>query len=191
MFVLQSGDADCPWSLFAPAEPSAWARVMEIRSARADDVEALWAMLFYASHGDHEPGASIEGGKANPGLARYVAGFGAPTDFGYVACAPAIVGAAWARLFAPGARGYGWVDDETPELAIAIAPAVRGRGVGSGLLERLIAEARGRFPALSLSVRADNPALRLYERFGFRTVAQVENRVGGLSSTMVLRFDGR
>jgi hypothetical protein len=43
---------------------------------------------------------------------------------------------------------------------------------------------------VSLSVRADNPARRLYERAGFRPVAgsDVTNRVGGTSLTMVIRF---
>jgi hypothetical protein len=37
-------------------------------------------------------------------------------------------------------------------------------------------------------VRHDNPARRLYQRLGFVTHAQVVNRVGGLSDTMVIRF---
>jgi hypothetical protein len=43
---------------------------------------------------------------------------------------------------------------------------------------------------VSLSVRDDNPARRLYERFGFRPVdgSGRENRVRGTSITMVRRF---
>ena len=57
----------------------------------------------------------------------------------------------------------------------------------------LVAAARPRFPALCLSVRVGNPARRLYERVGFRTVAgdEVPDRdaIGAATSiTMVLRF---
>ena len=38
------------------------------------------------------------------------------------------------------------------------------------MLRELLDAARGSFDAASLSVRADNPAVRLYERMGFRVV---------------------
>ena len=85
---------------------------------------------------------------------------------------------------------YGYVDDRTPELAIAVDPGRSGQGIGGAMLARLLSEAERRFAAVSLSVRADNDARRLYERFGFRPVdgREVENRVGGTSITMVRRF---
>jgi ribosomal protein S18 acetylase RimI-like enzyme len=88
---------------------------------------------------------------------------------------------------------YGYVDDTTPELAIAVDPQRTGDGIGSQLLKRLLLDAERMFPAVSLSVRADNPARRLYERFGFQPVADRErtNRVGGTSLTRVRRFTGR
>ena len=50
-------------------------------------------------------------------------------------------------------------------------PNKRGHGLGSQLLEALIQRARDDgFHALSLSVEPQNPALPLYERFGFRKV---------------------
>ena len=83
------------------------------------------------------------------------------------------VGAAWYRLFKEGEPGYGFVDEQTPELAIAVVPSRRGRGLGEELLEALIARARrDGFRRLSLSVDRDNPAIGLYERFGFRKVEE-------------------
>ena len=70
--------------------------------------------------------------------------------------------------------GYGWVDDETPELTIAVLPESRGKGVGAQLLVQLMELARARYLAVSLSVSAENPARRLYERLGFLTVIRDE-----------------
>jgi ribosomal protein S18 acetylase RimI-like enzyme len=55
--------------------------------------------------------------------------------------------------------------------------------VGGRLLNAAIAHARHHHPGVSLSVSADNPARRLYERRGFRVVAEA-----GDSLTMLLRW---
>jgi ribosomal protein S18 acetylase RimI-like enzyme len=160
-----------------------------LRPARAGDEPFLLTMLFYAAHAHDEPGARPEQLLANPALARYVAGFGRAGDLGVVAeGAGAPAGAAWVRLLAGENRGYGWVDDEIPELAIATMPEAVGRGLGTRMLEQLLREARAFYPGVSLSVRRDNPARRLYLRMGFLPVQEVTNRVGGVSETMVLRF---
>lgn len=56
---------------------------------------------------------------------------------------------------------------------IALLPAARGRGVGTGLLRELIDEAAGAGRRLTIHVERENPALQLYERLGF---ARVEER---------------
>jgi ribosomal protein S18 acetylase RimI-like enzyme len=55
---------------------------------------------------------------------------------------------------------------------IALAPAFRGRGIGSGLLRALIAEADQSARKLSIHVEMNNPARTLYERLGFRPVGE-------------------
>lgn len=60
------------------------------------------------------------------------------------------------------------------------------KALGARLLERLMTIARDRYRALSLSVRADNPAKRLYDRFGFRVVREAVNRIGGRLFVMAL-----
>jgi ribosomal protein S18 acetylase RimI-like enzyme len=70
------------------------------------------------------------------------------------------------------------VDESIPELTIAVVPSRRGRGFGDELLEGLLQRARQEgYTALSLSVEKDNPALRLYERFGFKPVGEVGDSV--------------
>jgi ribosomal protein S18 acetylase RimI-like enzyme len=53
---------------------------------------------------------------------------------------------------------------------MAVMPAWRGQGVGSRLLAALLDAAAGRYATVSLNVQADNPAARLYRRFGFEVV---------------------
>jgi ribosomal protein S18 acetylase RimI-like enzyme len=50
---------------------------------------------------------------------------------------------------------------------ITLAPAFRGRGIGSGLLRSLISEVEGSRRTVSIHVEINNPARRLYERLGF------------------------
>ncbi len=52
------------------------------------------------------------------------------------------VGAAWFRLFTRDEPGFGFVDEQTPEVAIAVVPSRRGRGIGSELLDALIEVAK-------------------------------------------------
>ena len=68
---------------------------------------------------------------------------------------PSRSGAAWYRLFRRDQPGYGFVDEETPELAIAVVPSRRGRGIGEALIDALVrAGARGRVPRAQPQRRA-------------------------------------
>ena len=55
-------------------------------------------------------------------------------------------------------------------------------------MRALIGEAARRGLGLCLSVRAENPARRLYERLGFRDISgsAAPNRAGGMSIGMAL-----
>ena len=157
-----------------------------VRFLNVADAPVLWTMLVHAAHE-----SSVTAVQANPDLARYVEGWLRVGDMGLVAeIDDLLVGAAWLRLWSDGDRGYGYLSDDIPELAIAVLPDYRAQGIGTALLEQVLQRARRHYPAVCLSIRADNPALRLYQRLGFKPVAgtEVTNRTGGGSFSMVYSF---
>lgn len=141
----------------------------DIRPLAPSDQAFLWEMLYLSLHVPEGRPPFAREVLHEPEIARYVSGWGREGDAGFVALngAGREVGAAWMRIWRGGERGFGYLDDETPELGMAVLPAHRGRGVGGRLLARLIESAGESYAALSLSVSASNPARRLYERFGF------------------------
>jgi len=160
--------------------------VIAIRRSTADDAPFMQEMLAVAV--GWRPGSrlgSIAEVMAAPELARYVADWPRMDDIGFVATDGATdVGAVWWRFFPQHDCGYGFVDDQTPELSIGVVHEARRSGVGSLLLRTLIEEAlRSGLPALSLSVEPDNPAASLYERLGFEPVPS-----SGGALTMLLRM---
>lgn len=139
-----------------------------IRPGGARDVPFLRDMLRHAFYwrtpvGDREPP-----------LTRYVNGWGRPGDRSLIAIDEFVpVGAAWYRLFTQEDAGFGFVDERTPELAIAVVPSRRGRGFGHELLSGLLEGARADgFEAISLSVAKDNPAVALYQSYGFERLRE-------------------
>ena len=152
-----------------------------IRPGGTADVRFLRDMLRHAYYWrSAAPDAPME-----DSVQRYVNGWGRPGDAAVIAIErTGPVGAAWYRLFPESEAGYGFVDEQTPELSIAVVPSRRGRGYGDELLVALLAQARREgFGQISLSVAADNPALKLYEKHGFRRTGEADG-----SQTMVARL---
>jgi ribosomal protein S18 acetylase RimI-like enzyme len=158
-----------------------------IRPLTTQDEPFLWDMLYQAifvAEGQARPPRSI---LEEPALAHYVAEWGQrPGDMGCLAVEltrSQPVGAAWLRVFSAQDPGYGFVDDHTPELSIAILPEYRSQGVGRRLLEDLLQHARGTFASVSLSVTPENPAVNLYHQLGFVIIAESADSI-----TMLKRF---
>ena len=135
-----------------------------LRRGGAQDVRFLRDMLHHAYYWRARVPGSL--------VSRYVRGWGRPGDTAVIALDGGFpVGAAWYRVFPEDEPGYGFVDPETPELAIAVVPSKRGHGIGEELLKDLISKAKeAGHSRLSLSVEPGNPARKLYERYGFEVV---------------------
>ena len=62
--------------------------------------------------------------------------------------------------------------DDIRIIDITLVPAFRRRGIGTGLLRALIAEAEESGRKLSIHVELNNPARTVYERLGFRPAGE-------------------
>jgi len=158
----------------------------EVRDLRADETPFLEQMLYTALA--WRPDVELpprEWVLAHPQVVVFHAGWGRAGDVGLVAEeAGEPIGLAWYRFFTDEEHGEGYVDEATPELAIAVVDGYRGRGVGKLLMESIHARARANgVEQISLSVDRDNPARRLYERLGY-----VELEPDDENGRMVLRL---
>ena len=151
-----------------------------VRRGGAQDVRFLRDMLHHAYYWKERAPDS------GPGpVALYVKAWGRPGDTAVIAIDGGFpVGAAWYRLFSADRPGYGFVDERTPELAIAVVPSARGKGIGSKLLGALLDRVReAGYPSISLSVDRNNAgAIELYERHGFTKVGEDEDSFTMLAS---------
>jgi GNAT superfamily N-acetyltransferase len=144
-----------------------------IRKGSPADVPFMRSMLAHAY------GWRVNAFDADIPLTRYVDNWGRPGDVALIAHETGNrVGAAWFRLFRAGEPGYGFVDEQTPELSISVVPSRRRHGVGQELLDALIEAARtDGHEQVSLSVEKDSAAVPFYERNGFTSAGESD---GGL-----------
>jgi GNAT superfamily N-acetyltransferase len=147
-----------------------------LRPVDVHDVRFLRDMLRHAYHW------RLSEDSERP-VYRYVSNWGRRGDAGVLALeGPHAYGAAWFRLFTADEPGFGFVDEATPELTIAVVPSRRGKGAGAELLQALLARAREEgYPAISLSTAKEQT--EFYERYGFETVREAPHAV-----TMIARL---
>ena len=68
-----------------------------------------------------------------------------------------------------------YIDRGTDEIClvdIALIPEARGKGLGRELIEEILDEARQTGKRVAIHVERFNPAMRLYERLGFKAVEE-------------------
>jgi len=112
---------------------------LTVREIQESDYEVLETFLFEAIH--VPPGKEPYPWETIyiPEIYVYIKDFGKPDDFGMVAeLKGEIIGFAGARLLAKGEiKGFGYVDEQTPELIISVLSQFRGYGVGKRMLDVL------------------------------------------------------
>ena len=112
-----------------------------------------------------------------PEINVYIDGFGSRKD-DYCLVAEAdgrIVGAVWVRILADEIKGYGNIDDRTPEFAVSLLKEYRKRGIGTQLMQQMIEYLKEKgYAQTSLSVQKKNYAARMYQKLGFEIVRENE-----------------
>lgn len=84
-----------------------------------------------------------------------------------------IVGAVWVRILSGPIKGYGYVDDYTPEFAISLIEEYRSQGVGTRLMNAMIDYLRrAGYKQTSLNVKKENYAANLYKKVGFEVISE-------------------
>ncbi|HEV3408713.1 MAG TPA: GNAT family N-acetyltransferase [Chthoniobacterales bacterium] len=144
-----------------------------IRPLTADDEPILWEMLYQGLQTTGRTEALPRESVRQPDLARYVEEWGREGDIGFVAFDPnqqQALGAVWCRTSL--VQGNGLENTEpVPELALAVRSDSRRKGVGVALLTHCV-RANPQQSAVRLRVSPHSPAVRLYERFGFRVTGE-------------------
>ena len=145
--------------------------MVTIRPLEPSDQEALWNWLHIALWDPPPAGLRPREVLDNPAVKIYAEGWGREGDVGVVCVADGKdVGACWMRHIRGGV-GLGYVDDDTPQLGIALLPENRGRGYGRLLMmSALEAAGAAGYKQVSLTVHPQNPAIALYESCGFEKV---------------------
>jgi ribosomal protein S18 acetylase RimI-like enzyme len=142
-----------------------------IRPLTAADEPLLWDMVYQGIHtpaGESAPPPDVV---RQPQFAHYVAGWGRSGDIGFVAHDRDEVKPLGAVWFRSPENGNATDKKNIPELAFAVRREHRRRGIGAALLTQLV-KANPQYSTVSIPVSPDNPAVRLYERFGFKVVQQ-------------------
>lgn len=122
----------------------------------------------------------------SPSIKKYYEEWGRKGDTALIAIDEnnQAVGAVWYRLFDESNKGYGYVDNRTPELGIAVTKEARGLGIGTLLMKQIMKQAlEDGYKSLSLSVDPENTsAFYIYRQLGF-----IDYNVSGTSITMIYR----
>ncbi len=144
----------------------------QIREIRQEEYaildEFLYEAIFIPKGVEAPPRSIIK----QPELQVYVSDFGKKDDCCLVAEVDGkIIGAAWTRIM----NDYGHVDDTIPSFAISLYKDFRGQGIGTSLMEAMLALLKKRgYKKASLSVQKANYAYRLYLKLGFTVVDENE-----------------
>lgn len=109
----------------------------------------------------------------NPDLQVYIEDFGKKKD-DFCLCAEVdnkVVGMVWVRNI----KGYGSVDDITPEFAISLYKDFRGHGIGTELMKKMLEYLKqSGYSKTSLAVQKANYAYKMYQKLGFKIVDENE-----------------
>lgn len=140
-----------------------------IREMREAEYPLLEEFLYQAIFQRDEKNLIPRSVLTDPDINVYIRDFGSYKE-DFCLCAETvagIVGAVWIRNI----KGFGSIDDQTPEFAISLLPDYRGYGIGTALMQAMIEHLKTKsYSQTSLAVQKDNYALKMYLQVGFEII---------------------
>jgi len=144
--------------------------IREIKTEEINQLEEmLYASIFQVDKTNPIPREIIK----KPRIWAYIDNFGSKNDDHCLVAIlnGQIIGAVWVRIITGKIKGYGNVDDKTPEFAIALLEGYRNQGIGTLLMQKMISLLiKKGYKQASLSVQKENYALKLYENLNFKII---------------------
>lgn len=158
--------------------------IREIRKNEIGELEdLLYEAIFQLDEANPIPRTILQ----VPEVYAYIKDFGTQKDdYCFVAdFKEKIIGAVWVRIIAGEVKGYGNIDNKTPEFSISLLKKYRNKGIGTALMNRMIEHLTEKgYSQASLSVQKANYAVKLYKKNGFEIISD-EN--GDYLMTLKLR----
>lgn len=147
-----------------------------IRKIKKSEIQLLPDFLYEAIFQPDETNLLPRNIIKKPELSVFLDNFGKDNDYCLVAeCDGKIVGAVWARILSGKVKGFGNIDDKTPEFAISIYKEYRNRGIGTALMKDMLQLLKNcGYAKTSLAVQKDNYAVKMYKLVGFEIVSELE-----------------
>ncbi len=144
-----------------------------IREMRKDEYYMLEDFLYQAIFQPDKTNLAPKSIIIKPELQIYIKDFGKQKD-DYCFCAEVdnnVVGAVWVRNI----KGYGSVDDNTVEFAIAVFDDYQKKGIGTSLMNMMINHLKKlNYSKASLAVQKENYAVKMYLSVGFEIIDENE-----------------
>ncbi|TYQ18416.1 UNVERIFIED_CONTAM: GNAT family acetyltransferase [Acetivibrio alkalicellulosi] len=134
--------------------------------------EFIYEAIFQRDEKNLLPRSIIE----QPDIKVYIEGFGKPDDLCLVAeVNEKVVGAVWTRILSGEVKGYGNIDEKTPEFAVSLYKEYRGKGIGTALMKSMLRLLKDNgYERTSLAVQKDNYAVKMYKNVGFEVINESE-----------------
>lgn len=149
-----------------------------LRPLTSDDLDFLREMVVETINWKPGRNADFAEVMADERMERYIKDWGREGDGGVIAEVEGErAGVVWWRYHTAAEPAYGYIADDVPEIAIALAAAARGKGLGRNLIRAAKTELAKSSDRVSLSVEADNFARKLYVSEGFEIVDQDDNDI--------------
>ena len=145
----------------------------EIKSIDNPDMQMMEEFLYNAIYIPKDSKPIDKNIIYNKEIYNYIEGLGKTDDIVF-GCEynNKIVALSWSRILSGDIKGYGNIDNNTPEIAVSVLKGYRNKGIGTALLKEHLKVLKKNYKRVSLSVNKENYAVDLYKKLGFDIIKE-------------------